>query len=94
MVAELRVIRLWLYNNKYFWTQHFKNMTWNYRIMKKEITPDEFEYGVYEVYYDDDGNVKGYTENSLLPTCASEESLLFEIELMKEAFNKETLLYC
>lgn len=66
---------------------------WNYRIMKREINPKEFEFGIYEVYYDDNGKVNSWTEESLTPTCDSEEGLFIELELMKEAFKKEILLY-
>jgi hypothetical protein len=68
-------------------------MSWNYRIMKREINPGEFEFGSYEVYYDDTGKVISWTEKSMTPTCTSEQDLLFELEVMKEAFQKETLLY-
>jgi hypothetical protein len=25
---------------------------WNYRVMKRQISEDQFEFGVYEVHYD------------------------------------------
>lgn len=66
---------------------------WNYRIMKKLNDSNEYEFGIYEVYYDENGNINGWTDNSLTPTCSSEEDLLHEFEMMKQAFAKETLLY-
>jgi hypothetical protein len=61
--------------------------------MKRLADSGEYEFGIYEVYYDDNGKVNGWTEESMTPTCPSEEGLLHEIEIMKEAFKKETLLY-
>ncbi len=66
-------------------------MTWNYRIMKRKIDHSTYEFGIYEVYYDDNGIIKGCTENSLTPTTESLDDLKFELELMKEAFDKEVL---
>ncbi len=66
---------------------------WNYRIMKRLNNSGDYEFGIYEVYYDDKGNVTGCTENSITPTCSSEKDLLFELETMKEAFKKETILF-
>ncbi len=66
---------------------------WNYRILKRKISESEFEFGIYEVYYDENGRVKGYTENSLVPTCESTEGLLIELELMKHAFDLEVINY-
>ncbi|SFG47028.1 hypothetical protein SAMN05518865_112197 [Duganella sp. CF458] len=36
--------------------------TWNYRVMKRGD-----KVAIYEVYYGDNGNVKGYTANSIAP---------------------------
>jgi hypothetical protein len=68
-------------------------MTWNYRVMKRKNEIGEYEFAIYEVYYDETGNVSGWTENPLTPTCASEEDLLHELTIMIEAFKKETLNY-
>lgn len=68
-------------------------MTWNYRIMKRKIDHSNYEFGIYEVYYDDNGVIKGCTVNALTPTRESREDLKLELELMKEAFKKEVLDY-
>lgn len=69
-------------------------MTWNYRVMRREVAPGEFEYGIYEVYYDDEGNVSGYTKNSMTPTVDSVEDLKYELEIrMMKAFDLETIDY-
>lgn len=68
-------------------------MSWNYRIVKREVSPNEFEFGVYEVFYDDDGNIMGHTENSLTPVVDSVEGLKYELEIMMRAFEFETVDY-
>ena len=68
-------------------------MTWNYRIMKRRNEIGEYEFAVYEVYYDEGGNLCGWTENPLTPTCLSEDDLRHELTIMMEAFKKETLEY-
>lgn len=67
-------------------------MSWNYRIMKREIYSGEFEYSIHEVYYDDKGAVIG-TSEAMVPSCPSPEAILEEFEIMKTAFEKEILLY-
>lgn len=66
---------------------------WNYRVMKKRNESGEDEFGIYEVYYDNNGNIKGWTENSLVPVCTSKEALLDELNIMQEAFEREVLIY-
>ena len=66
---------------------------WNYRIMKRENNEGQFEFGIYEVFYDDNGKVIASTENSLTPVCDSEEDLRIELNIMMKAFDKETLTY-
>lgn len=69
-------------------------MTWNYRVMRREVAPEEFEYGIYEVYYDDQGNVSGYSMNSMTPMVDSVEGLKYELEIrMMKAFDLETMDY-
>ena len=69
-------------------------MSWNYRIMKREISDQEVEFGIYEVHYNEKGEVQGYSADSMTPTCGSEEDLKYELkERMLKAFQKETLVY-
>jgi hypothetical protein len=73
--------------------QSLKQMGWwNYRVMKREVNPGEFEFSIHEVYYDDDGKIEG-TTGPLIPSCSSEEGLMEEMEILKSAFGKETLIY-
>jgi hypothetical protein len=66
---------------------------WNYRIMKRKNDQGQFDFGVYEVFYDDNGKIARWTENSVTPTCESENDLKSEIKIMMDAFDKETLTY-
>lgn len=68
-------------------------MNWNYRIMKRKISESEYEFGIFEVYYNEDGSIKGYSENSMTPVVDSPEGLKYEIEIMLKAFDKEVLDY-
>ena len=53
-------------------------MTWNYRIMKRKNSEGDYDFGIYEVYYDDNGKVKGWTEDSMTPVCSSSDDLKYE----------------
>jgi hypothetical protein len=68
-------------------------MTWNYRVMKRKISDLEVEYGIYEVYYKENGEIEGYTQNSLTPTVHTPEGLKYELEMMMKAFDMETVDY-
>ena len=61
--------------------------------MKKKNESGEYDFGIYEVYYDDKGNATSWTKESMTPVCSSEEDLDYELNLMHEAFKKDTLLY-
>jgi len=66
---------------------------WNYRVMKRKNEEGEYDYGIYEVYYDDKGKVISWTQNAMTPVCPSEEDLKYELEIMLKALSKETLIY-
>ena len=68
-------------------------MTWNYRVMKRKNEAGEYDFGIYEVFYDENGKVVSWTEESMTPVCPSEEDLEYELNLMREALKKDTLLY-
>lgn len=68
-------------------------MTWNYRIMKRKNSEGDYDFGIYEVYYDDNGKVKGWTEDSMTPVCSSSDDLKYEMKVMMRAFEKDTLEY-
>ena len=69
------------------------NGYWNYRIIKREQSSGEVTYGIYEVYYDLEGNVRGHTENPISVIGESIDDLKFDIENLKESLNKDVLTY-
>ena len=66
---------------------------WNYRIMKRKNAQGQYDFGIYEVFYDDNGKVTSWTEDSLAPVCDSEDNLKAELKIMMDAFDNETLTY-
>ena len=61
-------------------------MTWNYRIGKNGS-----DFGIYEVFYDDDNRIQGWTAESLVPTCDSAEGLREELTLMMRALDADVI---
>ena len=72
-------------------------MSWNHRVMKRSYTHKdgtiEYTYAIHEVYYDKEGNVDSYTEDSVAPQGETLEELEKEIELFKKAILKPVLNY-
>ena len=68
-------------------------MNWNYRVMKREVSKGEFEFGIYEVYYNEDSTIKGYTQDSIVPVVDSADGLKHELGIMLKAFDKDVLNY-
>lgn len=62
--------------------------TWNYRVMKRGD-----KVAIYEVYYGDNGNVKGYTANSIAPQGNDMDDLENTLELMMRALKLPVLEY-
>lgn len=67
--------------------------TWNYRLMKHENDKGEVFYGVHEVYYDENGDIEGWSEESVSPVKESVDELKEELERMMMSFEKEMLDY-
>lgn len=71
---------------------------WNYRVLAKKVG-NEIEYGLYEVYYDDEDNPTSCSTNSCNPLCYSSEgnepieSLNWILEVMKKALEKPIIDY-
>jgi len=62
-------------------------MSWNYRVVKTDQG-----FGVFEVYYDEDGLPKGTTERPILDFyCETPDDLLYELGLIKAAFEMPSL---
>lgn len=63
-------------------------MSWNFRVMEKDG-----EFAIYEVFYNDEGQVQGYTENPSFPRAESIEELKEDLERYAEAMSKPVLQY-
>lgn len=61
-------------------------MSWNYRVVKKGE-----EYGVYEVYYDDNGFPETTSQTPVAPTEITLKALKERLQLVLEALEKEIL---
>ena len=63
-------------------------MSWNYRVLKRGD-----DYGVYEVYYDQEGNPHSMSEDPITPTAESLQDLSDTLQLFLEALQKDALNY-
>ncbi|WP_148235427.1 hypothetical protein [Fluviicola taffensis] len=61
--------------------------------MKRKVSDSEFEYGIHEVYYKENGEIEGYTQNSIVSTVHSPEGLKYELESMMKAFDLKIVDY-
>lgn len=66
-------------------------MTWNYRVCKSVIG-DEVCFGIYEIYYDEDGGIKYWTESSVAPSGETLIELDSDVRHMMEALAKEVVV--
>ena len=81
-------------------------MSWNYRAAKKRLTVDilkdevtgevvdsysENQFGICEVYYNDEGKVTSTTERFIEPYGETLEELKANFNMMKEAFDKPVI---
>lgn len=64
---------------------------WNYRVIKHTHENGQVEFGIYEVFYFDDGSVKGWTKEPLTPTSPSLAELKEDLNLMVAACEAEPL---
>lgn len=62
-------------------------MTWNYRVCKSEIDG----YGIYEVYYREDGSIRAWSEDAIEPYGETFEELVEDFKYMSGAFAKEVI---
>lgn len=63
--------------------------TWNYRV----ISSAENGLGIYEVYYDENGNIKYFSEDAVSPRGDSLEELNEDFVRYKDALQKPVLNY-
>jgi hypothetical protein len=70
-------------------------MHWNHRVVRhhtKNIMGDpDVGYAIHEVYYDDDGSIRGMTQDAVSPYGDTPEELKDDLERMLEAISKPIL---
>ena len=71
-------------------------MSWNYRVMRNRIraTAKDEWYTIHEVYYNDKGEVDGWTEDAIAPGSETVEGLLEQLTLMLSCLDKECWKMC
>ena len=74
-------------------------MSWDYRVMRHienitDFCPEGVTtwYGVHEVYYDEEGNIDGWTKDAIV-TGDNLEDLKWKLDHMPEALDKPVLEY-
>lgn len=63
-------------------------MTWEYRVMDREN-----ELAIYEVYYHEDGRIRGYSATPAFPAGETLEELKIGCDLYLAALTKPILKY-
>lgn len=61
--------------------------------MKHENDKGEIFYGVHEVYYDETGDIEGWSEESVIPMGDSKDELKKTLENLMVSLEKEVLDY-
>jgi len=64
---------------------------WNHRVIKR-TTEREVLYGIHEVFYNDDGSIYAYTEETVRAQCESIEELREYLQWMLNCLDKEVLV--
>ena len=65
-------------------------MSWNYRVVKKADRLGNY-FEIHEVYYDDNGNPNGWTEDAIKPYGVDLDDLRWVLEHMVTALDKPVL---
>ena len=66
-------------------------MTWNYRVIKSIDQTGEVNFGIHEVYYDENNIPHSCTAEPIVLTAESIEDLKADLELINKAFSKPVL---
>ena len=64
---------------------------WNHRVVKR-IVGGYPEYGIHEVYYNDDGSIQGYTDRPVSVASSELGDLRVTLERMLACLEKEVLI--
>lgn len=65
-------------------------MSWNYRVFRHPDEDDQQVFGIHEAFYNDVGEVEGWTEDPIL-VSESVEGLLQELEHLRESVKKDVI---
>lgn len=64
-------------------------MSWNYRVIKTDH--EEPVFVIHEVYYDENGLVKSWSEDPMHPLGESPEELKQDVKLMQAALDRPAI---
>ena len=68
-------------------------MSWNYRVIRTNYITDPSTFGIHEVYYDEKGMIKSWTEKAVqIGDLESLEELVDALNLMLEAVETKKVL--
>lgn len=72
-------------------------MSWNYRVVKTvtkiPLGDTDISYGIYEVYYDENGDIVNISESLAHPISDDLKGLQWNLEKMLEACKKPVIDY-
>ena len=69
-------------------------MSWNYRVVRREFPEwDVTQYGVHEIYYDDEREATSCTEDAIVGGASCVEELRTILNSMLQSLDKEVLEY-
>ena len=66
-------------------------MTWNYRVIRHKEPDGEYYYQVHEVYYDNQGEINGWSTNASIVYGDSYQDLRHDMLMHRKAFDKPVL---
>ena len=67
-------------------------MSWEYRVVRREVKKNEHILEIKEIYYDEDDNIYGYGD-APVPYGETKEDIRECLELMRRALNKPIIEY-
>lgn len=67
-------------------------MSWNYRILVKAFE-EELQFGIYEVYYDDQGKPNKYSTEPIPVIAEDLDSLRWVVDMISACLSKPVLWY-
>ena len=66
-------------------------MSWNYRVIRKQLSKNEEIYEIHEVFYSEKGKIENWSADPIAPHGSSASELLNSIMLMLECLQKPIL---